>query len=243
MASICEAFANHGYTYAPLVIDAQLFVPQSRPRLFVVAYKQGLADAPADLLSDAPTALWHPDAFNKAYDLLSKEARRSWLWLNLPTPPRRQERLLDIIENAPVGVNWHSTAETHRLLEMMTAVNRAKVDEAVRSGNRMVGAIYKRTRKETDGVRRQRAEIRFDDLAGCLRTLWRFQQADHHAHRGRRHQKPPSPHEKPPDSWDYQKITNSHNATTSPTISQATALSSLSYRGYPNTPSPPRLTC
>ena len=34
----------------------------------------------------------------------------------------------------------------------------------------MVGAIYKRTRKDENGFKVQRAEIRFDDVAGCLRT-------------------------------------------------------------------------
>jgi DNA (cytosine-5)-methyltransferase 1 len=33
----------------------------------------------------------------------------------------------------------------------------------------MVGSVYKRTRVE-NGVKRQRAEVRFDDVAGCLRT-------------------------------------------------------------------------
>src|SRR5690606_16411652 len=60
---------------------------------------------------------------------------------------------------------WHSATETKRLLEMMTAGNIAKVNEAKRAGTRQVGTIYKRTRM---GV--QRAEIRFDGLAGCLRT-------------------------------------------------------------------------
>jgi DNA (cytosine-5)-methyltransferase 1 len=34
----------------------------------------------------------------------------------------------------------------------------------------MVGAIYRRTRPDEKGVRRQRAEVRFDDISGCLRT-------------------------------------------------------------------------
>src|SRR5690606_776332 len=40
---------------------------------------------------------------------------------------------------------------------------------AKRSGRKMVGTIYKRTRLE-NGNRVQRAEVRFDDIAGCLRT-------------------------------------------------------------------------
>src|SRR5439155_2679056 len=37
-------------------------------------------------------------------------------------------------------------------------------------GRRIVGTIYKRTRPGDDGVRKQRAEVRFDQVAGCLRT-------------------------------------------------------------------------
>lgn len=170
LASICEAFAGHGYSYAPLVIDAQLFVPQSRPRLFIVAYKQGLATPPDHLVSGDPIALWHPEAFQKAYKLLSEDAKGAWIWLNMPTPPARRDNLVDIIEEEPAGVNWHSPEQTQRLLDMMTDTNLAKVEEARVAGRMMVGAVYKRTRQEADGRRRQRAEIRFDDVAGCLRT-------------------------------------------------------------------------
>jgi DNA (cytosine-5)-methyltransferase 1 len=47
---------------------------------------------------------------------------------------------------------------------MVSAANLAKVEAAKRAGNRMVGGLYRRTRDV------QRAEIRFDDVAGCLRT-------------------------------------------------------------------------
>ena len=33
--AICKTFADAGYRYGALVINAALFVPQSRPRLFV----------------------------------------------------------------------------------------------------------------------------------------------------------------------------------------------------------------
>ena len=60
---------------------------------------------------------------------------------------------------------WHTAEETQRLLSMMSPVNREKVSVAQRSGKPCVGGIYRRTRL---GV--QRAEVRFDDVAGCLRT-------------------------------------------------------------------------
>jgi DNA (cytosine-5)-methyltransferase 1 len=52
----------------------------------------------------------------------------------------------------------------------MAPANRAKLDQAKGAGRRMVGCVYRRTRTDADGVRQQRAEVRFDDLAGCLRT-------------------------------------------------------------------------
>jgi DNA (cytosine-5)-methyltransferase 1 len=51
----------------------------------------------------------------------------------------------------------------------MSPINRKKLEQAKKMGVRMVGGIYKRTRVEK-GKRVQRAEVRFDDIAGCLRT-------------------------------------------------------------------------
>ena len=79
-------------------------------------------------------------------------------------PPTRNSTFADILEDDPQGVRWHTEAETNRLLGMMSAVNLAKVEAAKRSGKRMVGGLYRRTRDV------QRAEICFDDVAGCLRT-------------------------------------------------------------------------
>lgn len=53
---------------------------------------------------------------------------------------------------------------------MMSDVNLQKVEDAKRSGIRKVGTLYKRTRKDSEGNKVQRSEVRFDDIAGCLRT-------------------------------------------------------------------------
>lgn len=75
-----------------------------------------------------------------------------------------------MIEDDPADVDWHEPAETRRLLGMMSGVNLDKVRKARRAGGRAVGTIYKRTRRDAGGVRTQRAEVRFDGVAGCLRT-------------------------------------------------------------------------
>lgn len=53
---------------------------------------------------------------------------------------------------------------------MMSDINRAKVTKAMREGRKIVGGVYKRTRPDAIGRRVQRAEIRFDNVSGCLRT-------------------------------------------------------------------------
>jgi DNA (cytosine-5)-methyltransferase 1 len=51
----------------------------------------------------------------------------------------------------------------------MTPLHRAKVQAAQATGQRVVGTIYRRIRTH-DGVKAQRAEIRIDNVSGCLRT-------------------------------------------------------------------------
>jgi DNA (cytosine-5)-methyltransferase 1 len=75
----------------------------------------------------------------------------------------------DIIEFENPNLNWHTREQTRRLLSMMSEVNALKVRKAQAHGKRLVGTIYKRVREE-NGIRVQRAEVRFDQISGCLRT-------------------------------------------------------------------------
>jgi DNA (cytosine-5)-methyltransferase 1 len=174
-ATICSSYGKAGYRLGALVVDAALFVPQSRARLFVIGVKKDL-HVPGELTDEgereeeSPGAKWRPRPLRAAHDRLPAEARGNWIWWQVPAPPPLDARFADLIEDEPTGVAWNSGAETSRLLAMMSEVNRAKVEQAKRSGRRMVGAIYKRTRRDGDGLKVQRAEIRFDDIAGCLRT-------------------------------------------------------------------------
>lgn len=166
--AIADALAASGYRYGAIVADAVQFVPQSRPRLFVIAVADGVA-IPADMIADAPTKLWHSKALQSAHSRLSGKAKSQWLWWNVSAPAPRTSRFADMVEENPDSVSWHSPAETKKLLGMMSSTNLAKVTAAKKSGKLVVGTIYKRTRLDED-TKVQRAEIRFDDIAGCLRT-------------------------------------------------------------------------
>lgn len=162
--AIIKAVAIEGYRIGGIIIDAVHFVPQSRPRLFVVAIDATLP-IPDELHSACPNPTWHPAAIIRAHNRLPKRLKDKWVWWNPTVPDKRLRTLDDIIEAKPVGVDWHSPEETARLLEMMSDVNRQKVILAQQSGRLKVGTIYRRTREG-----KQRAEVRFDGVSGCLRT-------------------------------------------------------------------------
>jgi DNA (cytosine-5)-methyltransferase 1 len=161
---ILQAIQSEGYVFGAVVVDAAYFVPQSRPRLFIICVDSGLV-LPAETHSFAPSDLWHPDVLVRAYGRLSPHARNDWRWWSLPSPVLPVACLEDIIESEPEGVAWHSVAQTNELLNMMTELNRRKVLQAQALNTIKVGTIYKRTRL---GV--LRAEVRFDGIAGCLRA-------------------------------------------------------------------------
>jgi DNA (cytosine-5)-methyltransferase 1 len=167
--AICEAFQMAGYRFGAVVIDAALFVPHSRPRLFVVGVHHSVS-IPSDLYSGSASNVWHTKSVRAAYNRLSDSLKSDWVWWDMPKPTQREKRFADLIEDNPESISWHSKSETKRLLSMMTKVNMDKVGAAKNAGCRMVGTIYKRTRRDAEGNKIQRAEVRFDDVAGCLRT-------------------------------------------------------------------------
>lgn len=168
-AAIGNALASAGYRFGAMVIDAVNFLPHSRPRLFIIGVQTGMP-IPHGLTAREPVPAWHPDALIQAKSQLSGRAAEKWIWWTLPTPPQRTSVFADVIENTPRGMKWHTPEQTAKLLGMMSAINQQKVANAQKAGRRIVGGIYKRTRLDENGQKIQRAEVRFDDVAGCLRT-------------------------------------------------------------------------
>lgn len=162
--AILAALAKADYSFGAVVIDAVHFVPQSRPRLFIIGVRSDVY-LPVWISRSEPDPEWHPQALIAAYERLPKSVAKKWTWWNVPIPPARRLSFVDIIEDDPKGIKWHTPAETRYILGMMSDVNKAKVELAKKSKQKVVGGVYRRTR---NGV--QRAEVRFDDVAGCLRT-------------------------------------------------------------------------
>ena len=157
-AALGAALAARGYRFGALEIDASTLLPQSRPRVFVVAARA----APPGLTGEGA---FHTRAVRAAHAALPETVAAHWVWWRLPAPPHRNTDLAALLE--PDGaVAWHPPEKTARLLELMAPLHRARI---IACSDRAVGAVFRRTRLE-NGLSVQRAEVRFDGLAGCLRT-------------------------------------------------------------------------
>lgn len=153
-----------------LVLDARHFVPQSRPRVFFVAVAKDLA-RPDHLCGDAPANFLSSPALEAAHAALPRHLReKNWLWWRLPEPARRNAELIDVLEDDPSDAPWRSPEQTQALLALMAPAHREKIAQIQKLGRRAIGAVYRRTRADGQGGKIQRAEARFDGLAGCLRT-------------------------------------------------------------------------
>jgi DNA (cytosine-5)-methyltransferase 1 len=160
--ALCAALAQGGYRFGALEIDASAFLPQSRPRVFVLAVRQA---PPIGLTGEGA---FQTRAVRAARDRLPADLKAAWIdWA--PAPPlARNSRLADLLE-PDEAAPWRTAAQTQVLLGQMSPAHRAQVDKALASGERRVGAVYRRIRVE-QGRKVQRAEVRFDGVAGCLRT-------------------------------------------------------------------------
>jgi len=142
-----NALLELGYKSGAIVLDAALFVPQSRPRVFIIALKKNIR-IPNELEDDGKNWL-----HNKAAIKLGC-ALPNWIWWKAKHPPKRETKINDVLDfNLPYDKdNVLSIIPQHHREKLMAYTN-------------CVVTGYRRIRNN-----KQCLELRFDGLAGCLRT-------------------------------------------------------------------------
>jgi DNA (cytosine-5)-methyltransferase 1 len=168
--------ADLGYWLDSFVIDARWFVPQSRPRLFLVGYHDELVGPPlerravdADPLDDPWRRALERSVRMRPARLLAAMERiePATGWATVAGPPPRQARYeltdsLDLDDDQP----WWSDAEVARHSAMLFERHRRQM-ETLAAASRGP-ALFTGFRRIRAG--QQRLEVRFDGVAGCLRT-------------------------------------------------------------------------
>lgn len=174
---LCVALVGKGYKVGARVIDAVQFVPQSRPRMFLIAIRAD-AEIPTGLIEASGSLDGIDKQVATAFALMKERSATepklrqvvdAWINWALPAPKAKRPTLESLIEHHPVGVEWHSVEETQTLIDRMSELNKRKLEKAKASGTRMIGTAYRRTRVES-GRKSVKTEVRFDGIAGCLRT-------------------------------------------------------------------------
>ncbi len=156
-----------GYSVDPLILDAKWFVPQSRPRLFVVA---SMLDCErTSYVGEAVPCRTRPPAI---VEFITSHPDIRWSLRGLPEPPLYSrlylsEILDDLDESAP---EWWSKERREYLYNQMSARHQAIAKAWMAQEDWCYGTIFRRVRRQPEGHKRSMAELRSDGLAGCLRT-------------------------------------------------------------------------
>lgn len=141
------ALVEHGYKCGAIVLNASHFVPQSRPRVFIIAVRQE-CEIPEELTGSGPCWLHNKAAADLGASL------PNWVWWKTEKPEKRQITLKDIVEeNVPF--------DKDDVLRLVPDKHMKKLSEH----STVYATGYRRTRNG-----KSQLELRCDGTAGCLRT-------------------------------------------------------------------------
>jgi DNA (cytosine-5)-methyltransferase 1 len=151
-----------GYAVDAFIIDAAHFVPQSRVRLFIIGKqcRNGV-----DKIQD-----WLPETELRPAKLrtfISNHPDITWdIRNNLPELPTLKKYLIDVIEEVPKSSSlWYSKERVNYLLNQTFERHLSKIIEQKKKDHYEYFTAFRRVRNG-----KSMAEIRFDGIAGCLRT-------------------------------------------------------------------------
>jgi DNA (cytosine-5)-methyltransferase 1 len=160
MKAAIKRLNDLGYWADVVTLDGRRFVPQSRPRLFVVAASEKLAKLAVDDRRD--TAL-RPSWLDRVLDDEDLTTYRT----RLDEPPAlRTTGWTDLVDpDDDPDVEWWDDKRVTHFESQLSDLNKARVEKLGSEPEASYRTAYRRTRNGVPAW-----EIREDDVAGCLRT-------------------------------------------------------------------------
>jgi DNA (cytosine-5)-methyltransferase 1 len=167
--------ANLGYWIDCFVLDAKHFVPQSRPRVFIVGLHESV-ESPRVIKRSTYNSIfddWGNAISRQSQNMRPKkllklmqeiELKTGWMAVDLEHPMKRTKNLKDIVD-IDDAQEWWDIQAVKKHYAMMSNLHQKHVDVLCASHKLHIGSMYRRGRNN-----KARAEIRFDGTAGCLRT-------------------------------------------------------------------------
>ncbi len=146
-----------GYSCDLFLGDAKWFVPQSRPRLFIV----GLKNPPEN-------QNWLPSKFRPEWigRYIFEHSGCRWHSYPLSTPTTEPRKLRALIERLPTtDRRWWNAEQVKKFTSSLSPVQMERVERMIRGQELQWRTAYRRTRQGSAVW-----EVRSDEIAGCLRT-------------------------------------------------------------------------
>lgn len=156
LLAAAKEFNDLGYTVDVVTLDARRFVPQSRPRLFMVGAKNPVVGGREDTCLRPDWLAW-----------LHASSEISTFRMDLPeVPDLLTGGLTDLLE--PMDdrdPRWWNRERVDRFVDSMSQVQHARLTDFMKADVPVGRTAYRRTR---NGV--PVWEMRAQDVSGCLRT-------------------------------------------------------------------------
>jgi DNA (cytosine-5)-methyltransferase 1 len=147
-----------GYVCDLLLVNASHFVPQSRPRLFVVGTREPW-EGPDDSAPSPLRPAWLERFRSQRPDLHIR-------FRDYPQPPSIASNLADVVERLGVeDERWWEPARVQRFKAGMVKLQRDRLEAMISSPQISWRTAYRRTR-----AGKSVWEMRQDEISGCLRT-------------------------------------------------------------------------
>lgn len=169
-----KSLSGLGYWLDGFVLDAKSFVPQSRQRVFLVGVHESL-DSPLLIKQGATEngseawlrSIGDTEAVRPARLIqIMREVKLETGWAATPikAPPQTSYKLEAFLDRDDSQAWWDEN-DVDKHYSRLSDLHRGRLDEIIRSGTPFLGTGFRRKRYGST-----RLEVRFDGIAGCLRT-------------------------------------------------------------------------
>ena len=156
----CASLAELGYWLDVIVVDAKYFTPQSRPRVFIVGFQEHALPSAAKRGVGLESTL-RPKKLRESIEVL--DLGTGFFHLESLVLPDEQRTIADILRG--YDGPWWDCERVNKHLHEMSEGHRELLDTYAEGRALQYGTMYRRVR-----AGKSRTEVRFDGLAGCLRT-------------------------------------------------------------------------
>lgn len=155
LRAVIQEFNALGYVCDVVALDARRFIPQSRPRLFVIG-------SMTPLKSEEDTSV-----LRSGLEWVHQEPHLETFKVPLPEAPELLSTgLTQLLEELPDDdARWWESERVERFVESMSPVQRGRLDALVAAETVSARTAFRRTRQGVPAW-----EMRVEDISGCLRT-------------------------------------------------------------------------